>query len=140
MVHIQDLIENLDPCRSSFQSSVHSHLIKPLFEASIHPNMRIQCNLLPLFLLGLVVIASIVEASGKKKKKKEERERKKSTSPSTSIFHDDTSETGNEVLVPQVPKTSDSSSLLPVGSSSVQINGIPSVLSQLPHTTFFFLF
>ena len=33
----------------------------------------------------------------------------------------------------QFSKTSDSSSLLPVGSSPVQINGIPSVPSQLPH-------
>ena len=32
-----------------------------------------------------------------------------------------------------VPRTSASSSLLPVGSSPVQINGIPSVPSQLPH-------
>ena len=54
------MIEVLDlaPARS-FQSNLHSSL-----EASIHPNMRIHRDLLPLLLLGLVA-SSIVEASGR---------------------------------------------------------------------------
>jgi hypothetical protein len=38
MVHIQDLIENSDPCLIQFQSTVHSHPIHPLFLNHIHPS------------------------------------------------------------------------------------------------------
>ena len=93
--------------------------------------MRIQCNLLPLFLLGLVISSSMVEASTKKKKKGKKKKGK--VNPSTSIFFDDPSEREREVCVSQVSKISESSSLPSLGSSSVQINGIPSVSSQLPH-------
>ena len=70
MVHIQDLIENSDPCLSiiSKQCSFTSDP-STLLESSIHPDMRIQCNLLSLFLLGLVV-TSMVEASRRKRHKK----------------------------------------------------------------------
>src|ERR1700722_14841655 len=56
--------------------------------------MRLQCNLLSLFLLGLVVIASIVEASGKKKGKKG----KNKHAPSSSIIVDDSSPNSSSSL------------------------------------------
>ena len=92
MVHIQDLIEIqiLTPCRSSFQSSCSSTSDQTTRESSIHPNMRIQCNLLPLFLLGLVAILSIVEASTKKKKGKSGGKEESSNSlplPSSLMIH-----------------------------------------------------
>src|ERR1700722_9939779 len=95
--------------------------------------MRIQCKLLSLFLLGLVVTASIVEASRKKryKKKKGKKAKDKHSFP-TSILLDDTSIAESEVPVPQVSKTSDSSSLLSLDFSSVDRNELsPSSLSQV---------
>src|SRR3984957_13114384 len=92
--------------------------------------MRIQCNLLSFFLLGLVVTISIAEASGgkrHKKKKGKKVKRKGNHYPPSSILLDDSAAAEHEVLVPQVstgqsgrekhedngsvPKTSDLSSL-----------------------------
>src|ERR1700722_3730237 len=74
--------------------------------------MRIQYNLLSLFLLGLV-IASIVEASEKwrKKRKRTQKEKRiaKRHHPS-SIFLDETSDARSEVPVPPVFTTPGSSS------------------------------
>ena len=74
--------------------------------------MRIQCNLLSFFLLGIVVIASIVEASGKKWQKKKWIKKGKQSGnplPPSSIFLDDSLE-AEHVIVPSVSKTSDFSS------------------------------
>ena len=132
MVHIQDLIENLDPCRSPFQSSVHSHLIKPLLK---HPSIptcvssAIYCHS-SCWDLSLLPWLRHQERRDRTRRKGKEEATLPLLPPS---FYGDTSGAENEVLVPPVPKTSASSSLLPVGSSPVQINGIPSVPSQLPH-------
>jgi hypothetical protein len=122
-VHIQNLIENCDPCLTQFQSIAHPHLIHPLFLNHIHPNMRIQCNLLSLFLLGLVV-TSIVEASGGKKLSKKKKVRKvkgigKHPTPS-SILLDNSAVASNEVPVLPVSTTLDSSfqQFIDVSSSS----------------------
>jgi hypothetical protein len=100
--------------------------------------MRIQCNLLPLLLLGLVVTASIVEASRKKRhrKKKGKKGQGRGNHTNPSILHDDSAGTGNEVLVRPVPTTLDSSSLLlcPLGSSSVEKSGLLYSSSQIPTT------
>ena len=74
--------------------------------------MRIQCNLLSLFLLGLVT-SSIVEASGGKKLSKKKKVRKvkgigKHPTPS-SILDDDSAVASNEVPVLPVSTTLDSS-------------------------------
>jgi hypothetical protein len=105
--------------------------------------MRIQCNLLPFFLLGLVV-TSIVEASGGKKHKKKGKKGKKRSKPQVlktpplSILDDESAEARHEVLVSQtlteqpgkrkhddygsLSKSSDSSSFIPLNSSSMDMN------------------
>src|ERR1700722_14868243 len=140
MVHIQDLIENSDPClitiskQCSFTSDPST-----LVESSIHPDMRIQCNPLPLFLLGLVV-TSMVEASGGKRHKRKGK-KVKGKHPPPSILLDDTSIAESEVLVSQVPKTFDSSSLHSLDSSSMERNEIlPSLFSHVSTTSDFSFF
>jgi hypothetical protein len=98
--------------------------------------MRIQCNPLSLFLLGLAV-TSIVEASGGKpvKKKVKKMKRKGKHFPPSSILHDNSAMARNEVLVPQIPKISHSSSFLSFDSSSVGRNGLLPALHQVSTTS-----
>src|ERR1700722_9332592 len=100
MAHIQDLIENSNPCliiiskQCSFTSDPST-----LLESSIHPDMRIQCNPLSLFLLGLV-LTSMVEASGGKRHKKKGKKVKDKHLPPSIILDDDSAVANHEVLVP----------------------------------------
>ena len=67
--------------------------------------MRIQCNLLPFFLLGLVV-TSMVEASRKKGHKRKRGKKVKqgsNHSPPSSTLDDDSAGAENEVPVSQAP-------------------------------------
>jgi hypothetical protein len=107
------------------------------FKASIHPNMRIQCNLLSLFLLGLV-LTSMVEASRKRRHKKKKVKKMKGRvnhPPLSSILLDDLSDARNEVLVPPVHDISHSFSLLSIDSSSVERNRPASSSSPQISTT-----
>ena len=113
--------------------------------------MRIQCNLLPFFFLGIVVTSMVEASRGKGNNKKNGKKRKKQPSPLPSILDDDWAVAEHEVLVSQVltgqsgkgehddndsiSKTPDSSSFLSLNSLSAKRDGSPSVLSQVSATS-----
>ena len=93
--------------------------------------MHIQCNLLPFFLLGLVIV-SIVEASGKKKKKGKGMVK---PLPPSSILLDDSPKGRNEVRVSPLPNTSHFPLLPSLGSSSMERDEtLPSLSSKTSST------
>src|ERR1700722_2833018 len=90
--------------------------------------MRIQFNPLSLFLLGLVLISSIVEASKKKKHKKKVKKVKgigKHLPPSSTLL-DDSAVAEHEPLIPPVPIIPDSSFHHSIGTSSLGSSSLSS--------------
>src|ERR1700722_861466 len=84
--------------------------------------MHIQFNPLSLFLLGLVLISSIVEGSRKKRNKKKKGKKVKGIGkhpPPSSTLLDDSAVAEHEPLIPPVPIIPDSSFYHSIGTSSL---------------------
>src|SRR3984957_12432915 len=91
--------------------------------------MRIQCKLLSLFLLGLVLISSIVEGSRKKKNKKKKSKKLKGIGkhpPPSSTLLDDSAVAEHEPLIPPAPIIPDSSFHHSIGTSSSSASSLSS--------------
>src|SRR3984957_19796742 len=90
--------------------------------------MHIQFNLLSLFLLGLVLISSMVEASGGKKQKKKVKKVKGigKHSPPSSTLLDDSAVAEHEPLIPPVPIIPDSSFHHSIDTSSSSASSLSS--------------